>query len=200
MSEVTLIINGRSVKAETGMTVLQAAQSVGIEIPTLCYNEQLTPHGGCRLCTVEIIKGQKKRMVTACIYPVEEGLIVETESEPVVKIRKMLLELMLASAPGVKTIMEHARRYEISKPRFEVEPTFCILCGLCVRYCDQIKGKHAIGFVGRGDHRQIMFFPDIAIKECPQCGECFSLCPTGVLPSNYAMSKLPNFEYEPTKG
>ena len=196
MSEVTLTINDEKVKAEEGTTILKAAQSTGIDIPTLCYHEKLAPHGACRLCTVEITRGQKSRLVTACVYLVENGLKVETESEPVVKIRRMLLELMLASAPGVKTIQDYASRYGITRTRFDIEPNFCILCGLCVRYCNEVKGKNAIGFVGRGAERQVMFFPDIAAEECPKCGECFSLCPTGVLPSNYALARVPHFTYE----
>ena len=196
MSEVTLTINKQTVKAEEGTTILQAAQSVGIDIPTLCYHEKLAPRGACRLCIVEITKGKRTRLVTSCVYPVEEGLVVETESEAVVKIRKMLLELMLASSPGVKTIQDYARRYDITRTRFAIEPNFCILCGLCVRYCNEVKGKNAIGFVGRGSNRQVMFFPDIATTECPKCGECFPLCPTGVIPSNYALAKLPHFDYE----
>ena len=196
MSEVTLTINDEKVKAEEGTTILKAAQSTGIDIPTLCYHEKLAPHGACRLCTVEITKGQKSRLVTACVYLVENGLKVETESEPVVKIRRMLLELMLASAPGAKAIQDYASRYGITRTRFDIEPNFCILCGLCVRYCNEVKGKNAIGFVGRGAERQVMFFPDIAAEECPKCGECFSLCPTGVLPSNYALARVPHFTYE----
>ena len=199
MSEVTLTINNKKVKAEEGTTILEAAQSVGISIPTLCYYEKLAPHGACRLCTVEIIRGQRSRLVTACVYPVEDGLKVETESEPVIKIRRILLELILASSPGVKAIQDYAKEYGITRTRFDVEPSFCILCGLCVRYCNEVKGKNAIGFVGRGAERQVMFFPDIAAEECPKCGECFSLCPTGVLPSNYALARVPHFTYADIK-
>ena len=196
MSKVTLTINNQKVIADEGATILQAAQSVGIDIPTLCYHEKLAPRGACRLCTVEITKGKRTRLVTACVYPAEDGLTVDTESEPVVKIRKMLLELMLASCPGVKMLQDYARRYGITRTRFDIEPDFCILCGLCVRYCSEVKGKNAIGFVGRGTKRQVMFFPDIAAEECPKCGECFPLCPTGVIPSNYALAKLPHFTYD----
>ena len=195
MSEVTLKINDKKIKAEEGTTILEAARSAGISIPTLCYYEKLTPHGACRLCTVEIIKGKQPRLVTSCVYNVEEGLKVETESEPVIKIRKMLLELMLASSPGVKAIQDYAKKYGITKSRFETAPSFCILCGLCVRYCNEVKGKDAIGFVGRGAERKVMFFPDIASQECPKCGECFPICPTGVLPSNYALARVPHFTY-----
>jgi len=206
MSEVTLIINDEEVKAEEGITILEAARSVGIDIPTLCHHEKLAPYGACRLCTVEIISGQRSRLVTSCVYPVEDGLIVKTESEPVIKGRKMLLELMWARAPGVQPIRNYGMRYGITgvqagrdygiaygisatKTKFEIEPTFCILCGLCVRYCAEVKKKNAIGFIGRGAEREVVFFPEIAREECPNCEECYSLCPTGALPSHYALAE-----------
>ena len=118
-------------------------------------------------------------MVTSCVYPVEDGLVVKTESEPVIKGRKMLLELMWARAPGVQPIRNYGIRYGISgvqairdygvmwgisatKTKFEIEPTFCILCGLCVRYCTEVMKKNAIGFIGRGTEREVVFFPEIA--------------------------------------
>jgi len=205
MSEVTLIINDEEVKAEEGTTILEAAQNAGIDIPTLCHHEKLAPYGACRLCTVEIVRGQRSRLVTSCVYLVEDGLIVKTESEPVIKIRKMLLELMWTRAPGVQPLRNYGTRYGISgvqtireyglsttKTKFEVEPTFCILCGLCVRYCADVKKKHAIGFIGRGTEREVVFFPEIARQECPNCKECYTLCPTGALPSHYALAEVPS--------
>jgi len=196
VSKVSLTIDNQKVTTEEGTSILEAARSAGIDIPTLCYHEKLAPRGACRLCLVEITKGRRKRLVTSCVYLAEAGLKVETEAKSVVRIRKMLLELMLASSPGVKAIQDYARRYGITRSRFDVEPDFCILCGLCVRYCNEVKGKNAIGFVGRGTGRKVMFFPDIAAEECPKCGECFPLCPTGVIPSNYALAKLPHFTYD----
>ena len=189
--EVTLFINDHEVKARQGMTVLQAAQSVGIDIPTLCHHEKLTPFGACRLCTVEIVKGQRSRLVTSCVYPVEDGLVVRTESEPVIKVRKMLLEMMWSRAPGVQVIRDYGIRYGIDRNKFDVEPTCCILCGLCVRYCSEVKKKNFIGFVGRGTERQVMFLPEADFNECLKCGECYKLCPTGVMPSNYGLAQLP---------
>jgi len=202
MSEVTLIINDEEVKAEEGMTILEAARSVGIDIPTLCHHEKLAPYGACRLCTVEIIRGQRSRLVTSCVYLVEDGLIVKTESEPVIKGRKMLLELMWARAPGVQPLRTYGIKYGITgvqavrdygiseaRTKFEIEPTFCILCGLCVRYCADVKKKNAIGFVSRGTEREVVFFPEIAHEECPKCKECYALCPTGALPSHYALAE-----------
>jgi len=203
MSEVTLIINDEEVKAKEGMTILEAARNAGIDIPTLCYHEKLSPYGACRLCTVEIVRGQRSRLVASCVYTVEDGLIVKTESEPVIKGRKMLLELMWARAPGVQPIRNYGMRYgisgvqairdygitSISTTKFEIEPTFCILCGLCVRYCTEVKRENAIGFIGRGTEREVVFFPEIARKECPNCKECYSICPTGALPSHYALAE-----------
>lgn len=196
MSEVTLTINDKQVKAKEGMTIVEAAESAGIEIPTLCHHKQLAPYGACRLCTVEIVRGNRSRLVTACVYLVEDGLLVKTESEPVVKIRKVLLELMWAKAPEAIAIKRYAIRYGIDRTKFDIEPSFCILCGLCVRYCAEVKKKNAIGFIGRGTDREVMFFPEIASEECRHCGECFPLCPTGVLPSNYALARVPYFTWQ----
>ena len=205
MSEVNLIINNDKVKAERGTTILQAARNVGIDIPALCHCEKLGSYGACRLCTVEIVKGQRSRLVTSCTYNVEDGLVVNTESQLLTEGRKMLLELMWVRAPGVQPITNYGKRYGISgvlpirdyrvicgiasppKPKFELEPSFCILCGLCVRYCKEVKKKNAIGFVGRGTEREIVFFPEIARHECPNCQECYSLCPTGILPSHHGL-------------
>ena len=182
VKKVTLTINDREVRAKGGMTILEAARDAGIHIPTLCYHEKLAPYSACRLCTVEISRNGRMQLVTACVYPAEDGLIVQTESPQVTKIRKMLLELMLASSPA-KTIQDLAHQYGVAKPRFEADKTNCILCGLCVRYCNEIKQANAIGFVGRGTERRVVFFPEIASTVCASCRECFSLCPTGKLPS-----------------
>lgn len=195
MSEFSLIINGQKVKAREGMTILEAARGAGIEIPTLCYQEGLAPFGACRLCTVEIVKGQRSRLVASCVYPAEEGLVVKTESERVVKGRKLILELLLARAPNVQVLREYGMKYGVDLMKFDPEPTSCILCGLCVRYCAEEKKKNAIGFIGRGTERAVMFFPEIASEECPKCGECFAICPTGVLPSNYAINRVPHFTW-----
>jgi NADH dehydrogenase/NADH:ubiquinone oxidoreductase subunit G len=180
--EVTLTINDQKVKAKGGMTILDAANKAGAYIPTLCHNEKLAEYGACRICTVEITKNGRKRLVTACVYPVEDGLAVRTETPQINSYRKMLLELMLASSPS-KTIQEMARQYGVKKARFEAEKTNCILCGQCVRYCNEVKKANAIGFVGRGIERRVVFFPEIASTICASCRECFSLCPTGKLAS-----------------
>jgi len=182
LQEVTLTIDDREIKAKEGMTIIEAARDAGIHIPTLCYHQKLNPYGACRICTVEVSHNGRTRLVTACVYPVEDGLIVQTESPRVTKIRKTLIELVLASSPA-KTIQDLAHQYGVAKPRFEADKTNCILCGLCVRYCNEVKQANAIGFVGRGTERRVVFFPEIASTVCASCRECFSLCPTGKLPS-----------------
>jgi bidirectional [NiFe] hydrogenase diaphorase subunit len=175
---VKLEINGKTVEAQEGITLLWAARQAGIEIPTLCYDDRLAPYGGCRLCTVEISKNNETRLVASCVYPVEDKLIVKTESERVVKNRKMIIELLLPLSPTgpLETL---AKKYGIDKSRFPGEVTECILCGLCVRYCAEMKKANAIGFIGRGVERDIAFIPEVAAKVCPGCRECFTLCPSG---------------------
>jgi NADH dehydrogenase/NADH:ubiquinone oxidoreductase subunit G len=189
MSEILLQIDGREVKAREGMTILEAAQSAGIDIPTLCHHEKLEPYGACRICTVEVEARGRTNLVAACLHPVEENLVVRTRSEKVIKTRKMLLELMLAHAPEAGVLQDLAQEYRADETRFEKEPSFCILCGLCVRYCAEVKKKNAIGFVDRGVRREVMFVPEIASKECWSCKECFPLCPTEALQASYLLSE-----------
>ncbi|MFH1032767.1 MAG: 2Fe-2S iron-sulfur cluster-binding protein [Chloroflexota bacterium] len=178
MAKIKLEIDGKTVEVDEGTTVLQAARKAGIDIPTLCYDERMAPYGGCRLCTVEIGKNKRTRLVASCVYPVEEGLVVTTESERLTKIRKMIIELLLPGCP-TGPIQTLAKKYGIEKSRFPGENTGCIMCGLCVRYCAEVKKANAIGFVGRGTEREVAFIPEVASKVCPGCRECFALCPGG---------------------
>ncbi|MFZ3102975.1 MAG: 2Fe-2S iron-sulfur cluster-binding protein [Desulfitobacteriaceae bacterium] len=204
MSEIILQIDGREVVAREGMTVLEAAQKVGISIPTLCHHEKLEPYGGCRFCTVEAeVRGWTK-LVASCLYPVEKDLVIRTRSEKVDRIRKMILELLLSHAPDAFDLQELAVEYGANKDRFEKEPSFCIHCGLCVRYCAEVKKKDAIGFVDRGTRREISFIPEIASEECWNCKECFPLCPTEALQAAYVLAKAfafptPSLEHAPAE-
>ena len=195
MSEILLQIDGKEVRAQEGMTVLEAARSAGISIPTLCYHEKLEPFGGCRLCIVELEQRGWTRLVVSCVYPVEKNLVVRTRSEKVDRIRKMVLELQLAHAPDAFDLQDLAKEYGADRNRFEKEPSFCIHCGLCVRYCAEVKKKNAVGFVDRGIRKEISFIPEIASKECWNCKECFPLCPTEALQAAFVLTKaLASFE------
>jgi bidirectional [NiFe] hydrogenase diaphorase subunit len=199
MAEVTLEIDGREVKAQTGMTILQAARSIGIEIPALCYDDRLEPYGGCRVCSVEIGKAPKTRIVASCVYPVENGLVVNTKSERVIRARRVLTELLLTRAPGAKVLKDLAAEYQADPERFEKDATFCIVCGLCVRYCAEVKKANAVSFVSRGVLREIMFVPEIASKTCPPCQECFEICPTNVARSNFLLAQALTFSGDKEK-
>jgi bidirectional [NiFe] hydrogenase diaphorase subunit len=180
MNKVKLNIDGKEVEAEEGKTILEAARAADIHIPTLCYNEKLAPYGACRLCSVEITKNGRSRLVVSCVYQVEDGLVVKTSTPKVIKTRKMILELMLGSAPVLK---ELAKEYGIEKPRFKSEVTQCILCGQCVRYCAEVKGANALTFVGRGVNRRVAFVDEVVGKGvCMDCRQCYGVCPTGKIP------------------
>jgi len=189
MSKILLQIDAKEVEAKEGMTILEAAQDAGIYIPTLCHHEKLEPYGACRICTVEAESRGQTKLVAACLYPVEQGLVVRTRSEKVDKIRKMILELLLAHAPDSRELQGLAEEYGADKDRFEKEASFCVHCGLCVRYCAEVKKKFAVGFVNRGARREISFVPEIASKECWNCKECFPLCPTEALQAAYVYTE-----------
>jgi len=189
MSEIRLQIDGKEVTASEGMTVLEAAQSAGIYIPTLCHHEKLEPFGGCRLCIVEVEVGSWKKLVVSCVYLAEENLKVRTRSEKIDRIRKILVEMLLAHAPESPQLQDLAVEYGADRDRFEKEASFCIHCGLCVRYCAEVKKKNAVGFVDRGIRKEIGFIPEIALKECNNCKECFPLCPTSYLQAAFVLTE-----------
>jgi len=187
MSEIPLQIDGKDVVAEEGDTILEAAQGAGISIPTLCHHEKLAPYGGCRICVVEAESKGASRLVVSCVHPVEKNLIVRTRSEKVDRIRKTLLELLMAHAPESPALRQLADEYGADGERFEKEISFCVHCGLCVRYCAEVVKKNAVGFIDRGVRKEISFIPEIAAKECDDCKECFPLCPTSYLQAAYVL-------------
>jgi NADH dehydrogenase/NADH:ubiquinone oxidoreductase subunit G len=187
MSEITLQVDGKQVTVTEGTTILEAARSVSVSIPTLCDHEKLAPYGACRICTVEADVHGRTVLLAACQHPAENDLVVRTRTEKVDGIRKVLLEQMLAHAPDSEQIVELAEVYGADRNRFEKESSFCILCGLCVRYCDEVKKKNAISFFDRGAKREIAFIPEIAVRECWDCKECFPLCPTEALQAAFVL-------------
>jgi bidirectional [NiFe] hydrogenase diaphorase subunit len=174
---VSLRINGLDVQVEEGSTLLEAIRFLGFDVPTLCYNEGLGPYGACRLCVVEIGAPPRGFMVTSCTYPAQEGLVVRTHSERVIRTRKMLVEMMVASCPNSKTIQDLASKLGVTRVRFKLEQDECIMCGLCVRMCKEQMGARALGFVDRGNGRRITTAFDIKSEVCRQCGACIYICP-----------------------
>ncbi len=198
MSQIVLEIDGKKVTAREGATLLEAAASAGVRIPTLCHHEKLEPYGSCRLCTVEVDAGGRTRLVVACVYPAADGIKVRTRSDKIDRIRKLILELYLAHAPDAAGLRDLAQEYGADKDRFDKEASFCIQCGLCVRYCAEVKKKHAVGFVDRGWRKEICFVPEIAAETCWNCRECFPLCPTEALQAAYVFVEALKFPRDPS--
>jgi NADH dehydrogenase/NADH:ubiquinone oxidoreductase subunit G len=174
---INMKINNLDIKAEEGWTVLEAARFFGLEIPTLCYKEGLSAYGGCRLCLVEIGEGKNTKLVSSCTYPCEEGLVVRTDTVRVLEARRMMIELMLSTAPGSKVIQDLASKFGVKQMRFKVRNDECIYCGLCVRMCAEQMDGRAIGFQNRGHKRKISTPFDMRSHECRLCGGCIYICP-----------------------
>jgi coenzyme F420 hydrogenase subunit beta len=174
-------IDGINFDAPTGSTVFEAANFLGIKIPTLCYHEGLSPWGGCRLCIVEIGKGDRTKLVTSCTYPVEEGLLVRTANERIENARKMILELLISQCPTSKTLQDLASEMGLNRVRFHPKWEDCIQCGLCIRMCNEQMMASAIGFRSRGNKLKITTPFDENSKECRKCGGCIYICPACTL-------------------
>jgi NADH dehydrogenase/NADH:ubiquinone oxidoreductase subunit G len=182
---ITLMINGMEISVPRGTTLLEAAASIGIGIPTLCFMEGLSPYGACRLCVVEIGEGERAKLVSACTYVAQQGINVRTSSPRVMRARLMTLELLLASCPQSKIIQDLASAHNLNQQRFRQEHEDCICCGLCVRMCEEQMMAGAIGFRGRGQDRSIGTPFDANSDVCRLCGGCIYVCPACQLRCTY---------------
>ena len=206
MKNITLTIDGQQVIVPEDYTIIQAAEKLNIEIPALCYDPNLEIAAACRLCIVEI-EGSSK-LQTSCSTKVKEGMVVYTESEKVVVVRKELLQLLLDSHPndcltcqkaGECLLQKYAYRYEVkfrehdgamrpnlvdtSSPYILKDNSKCILCGKCVRTCNRVDERQVLSFAERGYDTRIVLDADqtFATSKCVSCNRCVAVCPVGAL-------------------
>lgn len=199
-------IDGSTYEVEKDSTILEVCKMAGIEIPTLCYDERLVPHSACRMCLVEV-EGAKN-LVTSCSTRVKDGMVVETNNPKVRNARRDVLDLIVSNHPmeclnceksGKCKLQDYAYDYGIedgsykgetrvaeidnSNPFYYYDPEKCILCGLCVRVCDELQCSHAIGFEDRGFDTIVAtpFQEGLGNSDCVSCGNCVSVCPVGAL-------------------
>jgi heterodisulfide reductase subunit A len=181
---VKLTIDGKEVEVLEETTILKAAEKAGIWIPTMCHSDYFEPYGVCRVCSVEVVRGKRSRLVTACNFPVRGGIAVHTNSEKVRWIRKVIMELMISRWPNVKVVREMAERLGVDKPRFvslerDEEEDACILCGMCVNMCNEVVKAGVLGFAHTGIQREVVLPFDQRTDRCIVCGACAHVCPTG---------------------
>jgi heterodisulfide reductase subunit A len=177
---IHITIDGKKLEVEEGTTILQAAEKADIHIPTLCYHPLLEPYASCRVCIVEVDHQGKKELLTSCNTQVQEGMVIETASERALRARKLNVEMLLARAPAAEPVKQIAQELGIEQPRFEIQDPErkCILCGLCVRACEEVVGANAISFINRGQEREVSPPFGEPAEACIGCTACAYFCPT----------------------
>lgn len=190
---IHLTIDGKPIEAPDGRSLLEACRENGIHIPTLCYHPALEPYGGCRLCMVEVsVGGRKPRLVASCVYPCEEGAVVETHSERVVRSRRITAELILAGSYHTPEMIALGEELGVDRIRFKLEEeNACVLCGLCVRACKEIVGVSAISVIQRGIAKKVSTPFEVTSSRCIGCGTCVLICPTGA----FKFERVTGFQY-----
>lgn len=177
-------IDGKTIDVASGTTILEAATQLGIWIPTLCYHPSIAPPATCRLCMVELDRGEWKQLVTACNYPVRRDIAVSVSGQSAVRARRGVMQLLLARAPESEELKALAKRMGVlgtPYPNVTESQRNCILCGLCISVCEEVIGQSAIGFAGRGVDRAVATPFRLASDDCIACGACAAVCPVGTI-------------------
>jgi len=178
---VRITVDGQAAEGRVGETILAVCRRMGKDIPTLCHHEALEPYAACRVCLVEVAAGGRSSLVPSCQYPITEGLTVLTDSDAVRQTRRLVLELLLARCPGSEVVRDLAAKYGVTETPYLIDDPnqTCIMCGLCVRVCEEVLRVAAIGFASRGVDRRVGAPFEEASEVCIGCGACVAVCPTG---------------------
>jgi bidirectional [NiFe] hydrogenase diaphorase subunit len=184
---VNVKIDGATIKAVKGTSVLDTAIEYGFCIPHLCHVPNLSDIGACRLCIVENIVNGRSKITTSCTLNVEEGMVILSNTEKVRDLRRNIAELLVAQAPNSRAIQDIAVRCGVKEVRYPFRNDDCVLCGRCVRACTEIWKAKAIGFVGRGINRHVDYPFGTRPSFCKQCGNCVQICPMTITPCNGPM-------------
>ena len=202
---VSLEIDGQTVTAQAGVSIMRAAETAGIDIPKLCATDNLEAFGSCRLCLVEI-EG-RRGTPASCTTPVDEGMSVVTQNEKLLRLRKNTMELYLSDTDGDKALITLAKQFGLgdirydaptppcgkdqTNPYFTFDPSACIVCSRCVRACDEVQGTFALTIEGRGPASKVVagMAEGFMDSECVSCGACVQACPTGALVENDVLTK-----------
>ena len=184
---VTLTIDGATVRAPKGRSVLDVALESGICIPHLCHVPNLSDFGACRLCIVERVENGRSKVTTSCTLLVQDDMVIRTNTEKIRKLRRNIAELLVAEAPNSRAVQDIAVRCGVTKVRYPFRNKNCTLCGRCVRVCAEMWGARAIGFVGRGKERHVDFPFGVRPDFCKECNSCIQLCPMTITPCDGPM-------------
>ncbi|MFC1979141.1 2Fe-2S iron-sulfur cluster-binding protein [Chloroflexota bacterium] len=190
---VTATIDGSGIKAVKGSSILEAAVEYGICIPHLCHVPNISDIGACRLCIVEHIENGRSKITTSCTLTVQEGMVVNTNTEKIRKLRRNIAELLVAEAPNSRAVQDIAVRCGVKDVRYPFRNNNCVLCGRCVRACTELWQAKAIGFVGRGIDRHVERPFNLYSELCKKCDYCIQLCPMTITPCDGPMN--PGEEY-----
>jgi len=179
---IRIQIDGQSIEAKEGATILSLADKLRIRIPTLCFHESLSPFGACRLCTVEVKRGKKWELTTSCNTEIASEMVIRTDSPEIRKSRKMAAGLLYLKYPGTKLIRDTAEKLGVKVTKSKENSRDCILCGMCVRTCQEVVEVNALRFEDRGpDHPGEPPRIGYIRESCICCGACAFVCPTGYI-------------------
>jgi NADH dehydrogenase/NADH:ubiquinone oxidoreductase subunit G len=179
--KVTITVDGADIQTYEGANVLEVALEAGICIPNMCHMPGVTPIGACRVCVAEVVEGGRRRMTASCTLEARDGLVVEAHSEAALRARRNIVELLLAEAPDSRAVQDLAARVGVTRSRYPMRHSDCVLCGRCVRVCDEIWQSQSLGLVGRGSERRRALPFDTRPDLCKRCNNCIQVCPMTIV-------------------